>query len=143
MNKYTELLTSLWFAYQNCIRMPREKQKESIQLYLTLLLSDWSSEQIIQLVSYIKKRSGKEEIPVFKANAGKDTGTRKENVVRKKKTPENNSDSTLFTANILNRFEELSEINDRAMDKAVKKSFARLLNAISPEKIKSGMSIEE
>lgn len=143
MNKYTELLTALWIAYQKCARMPREKQKESIQFYLSLLLSDWSSEQIIQLVNFVKDRSAKDEIPIFKSNAGKNSEISKENIVRKKKILENNSDSTLPIVNVMNRFEELSEINDRAMDKAVKKSFARILNAMAPETIKSGISIKE
>ncbi len=142
MNKCTELLTSLWFAYQKCVGMPREKQKEFMQFYLSLLLSDWSSEQISQLVNFVKDRSDREEITVFKSNSGNDNKIRKDNG-RKRKIPETNSGSILSGVNDLSRFDELYEINDRAMDKAVKKSFSRILNALAPETVKSGIGIKE
>ena len=121
MNKYADLLTSLRVAYQKSTGMPREKQKESIQFYLTILLNNWSPEQVIQFVSFIKGRLERDNISVFKPNAGISAVIRREGIFEKNTALVNNSASVKPDNRILNRFDELYEINDRAMDRAVKK----------------------
>lgn len=140
MNKYADLLTSLRVAYQKSTGVPREKQKESIQFYLTILLNNWSHEQVIQFVSFIKGRMERDNISVFKSNAGISAVIKREDIFEKNTALVNNSGSSIPADKVLSRFDELYEINDRAMDRAVKKLFARILNAMAPETIKSGIS---
>jgi len=137
MNKYTELLALIWVVFQKSSGISRKKQKEFVQCSLEILLNEWPSEQIIKLISYIEAQSGRLQITEI------GTANKKVSVVELTKASGEKMDSLLPAIELLNKYDELFEINDRAMDKAAKKSFVRILNAMAPGTIQSSINIKD